>query len=163
MVKVYFWNESNIWKAQPGHSAMDIAFGEDVGRARYVSWWPVKREAAALNGGVEGFAHKNYAVDRDDEGSEADGAVEIYGLDESRMIEEWDSILLTSSVYSLTNRNCAHLVTKILSAGLMGANGGAYPVIKNYNHPEKDFTLTPRRAQLYAWAIRDYLRDKGHR
>jgi hypothetical protein len=129
--KVYLWwpRASGAWIVDPsayklerpglnvGHASLDISLNEGLGKAEYVSWWPV--------GGVPLiWAHggfQSFRGDCESEGTTAnprlpDRTVDFGGVDEDKMRAKWHQILATSN-YQLIYQNCAASVADILRAG----------------------------------------------
>jgi hypothetical protein len=112
MDKVYYW-APQASTGNVGHVSLDISFGEGRGRAEYVSWWPAALNIVIPNGRT---VMQSYADDRDGEGGEATGAVELWCLDPDRMRQEWYSAKNTAG-YAFYTQNCAAMVQRILIAG----------------------------------------------
>jgi hypothetical protein len=109
--KVYYWapcvSDSNV-----GHSSLDVSFGQGLGLAEYVSWWPGAYSLLISGPG----ATSDFPSDVAAEGRIPDSAVELYCLDEDRMRSAWLQVV-NSGGYSFYNFNCAACVASVLASG----------------------------------------------
>jgi hypothetical protein len=124
MDKIYVWyaKDRNV-----GHSSLDIAFGEGVGKAEYVSWWPMGAYGP-FTGTAPGQAKTNYVEDRDEEGRDADDAIEINCLDSALMRDVWMSWKKNASYYHMFKQNCSHAVATLLHVG----GGGWLDIVDSF-------------------------------
>jgi len=149
--KVYVWypHPTGLWSSDSsgrvslerpglnvGHASLDISLNEGLGKAEYVSWWPVGGKAMIwAHGGYE-----NFLADCESEGTTAnprlpDRTVDFGGLDEDKMRAKWHEIKATSN-YQMLYQNCAATIADILRAG-----GAALSAEVRY-----------RMAQVIVWA-----------
>jgi hypothetical protein len=106
--RVYYWAHHNdaSGNSDIGHASMDIAFGAGPGVADYVSWWPGQLGGDILGG--PGNFKTNYVDDRDLEGQEATGVVDLTSLDIWAMKYYWAQ-WKQNNYYSVLTDNCASL------------------------------------------------------
>jgi hypothetical protein len=127
MNKVYYWCPL----AMPfsiGHASLDISFGEGIGRAEYVSFWPDENHKGLEPASV--YLHPYFTSDTADvakpgaadrnmggEGRQPTTAIEIYCLDENKMRAAWLAMKRDPGQYFLLTKNCASVVLDLLLIG----------------------------------------------
>ncbi len=136
MNKVYLWypHPTGLWSSDSsgrihlqrpginvGHASLDISLNEGLGKAEYVSWWPMD----ALEGMIWSRAGvQNFKADCESEGPPGnprlpDRTVDFGGLDEDKMRAKWHEIFAKTN-YQMLYDNCAATIADILRAGGAG-------------------------------------------
>jgi hypothetical protein len=121
MNKAYCWlpNPPNV-----GHASLDISFGQGLGKAEYVSWWPTggsgskgSRGAKPLKPGeVFQAGLNNFPDDCASEGGNPNLTVEVTCLDEDRMRATFTE-MKKNLTYNMAVKSCATAVVEVLLAG----------------------------------------------
>ena len=94
-------------------------------QSTYMSWWPAddsKKQIKFVKGGIKGKdkppkGQLNVQADIKAEGDRQPIVVLLQGLDEQKMIQEWDRIKSGIRGYNLISHNCSTTIATLLIAG----------------------------------------------